>query len=134
MNLFAPPEYWELTPIAKKEICNGCGAKGTGWLVPDTLWGLSVEEECNIHDFMYYDGETIEDKEKADRVFLNNMLRRIEAKSWAILKPLRRHRAKLYYRFVRDCGGPAFWANKNTPEDYGHKAPVDHVLPGYEHG
>jgi hypothetical protein len=31
-----------LSPEQKKHICNGCGPKGMGWLVPDRVWGLYI--------------------------------------------------------------------------------------------
>lgn len=119
--LYAPEEYWLLTDSERACISNGCGAKGIcGWIVPDRIWGLSITEACNIHDFMYFMGETKEDKEHADRVFLNNMLRLIEVNTkWDWLKKLRAKRARTYYRFVCEYGGPAFWAGKNAPEKLG---------------
>jgi hypothetical protein len=117
MKLYAPPMYQSLTPEGKAEICNGCGAKGSGWLIPDSMWFLNITEACNIHDFMYLIGEDEEDRHEADRVFLNNLLRIIEAETkWAWLKPLRRRRALKYYEAVRMFGGPAFWSGKNEPE------------------
>lgn len=117
-RLFAPSHYWRLQPWEKREICNGCGTKGLGGiLVPDTLYGVSIEEACNIHDYMYHVGRTIEDKKLADRVFLNNMLRLIECRKypWWLrwLRWLRCQRAMKYYQAVRDFGGPAFWKCKN---------------------
>jgi hypothetical protein len=32
----------DVTPEQKKHICNGCGPKGMGWLVPDRVWGLYI--------------------------------------------------------------------------------------------
>lgn len=61
---------------------------------------------------MYHFGKDISNKEKADRVFLNNMLRIIEEGSVNWLKPLRRMRAMKYYSAVKDFGGPAFWSGK----------------------
>ena len=112
-NLWSPPGYRELSYIDKAEICSGCGTKGFGaWIVPNTLWGLNIEEACNIHDYMYKFGETIEDKNEADRTFLNNMIRTIEGTNkW--LKPLRLRRAWKYYEAVAHFGGPAFWSGKN---------------------
>ena len=113
--LFAPETYKKLTATALAAVANGCGA--AGWkidLVPDTLWGLGIRAACDIHDYMYHTGETIEDKNEADRVFLNNMLRLITAKTknkW--LRHLRRRRALLYYFAVKNFGGPAFWDGKN---------------------
>lgn len=113
--LFAPEEYWAMPPAEKRIRCNGCGAKGLGGLlVPDTLYGLSIEEACNIHDFMYNRGKTIEDKKEADRVFLNNMVRIVDNNTaWKWLKALRRRRARTYYEVVKHFGAPAFWSGKN---------------------
>jgi hypothetical protein len=117
MKLYAPPLYWSLSPEGKADICNGCGAKGFGWTVPETIWGLKITEACNIHDFMYLVGVDEEDRQEADRVFFNNLIRIIEAKTklWP-LKMLRHRRALKYYEAVRCFGGPAFWAGKNEPE------------------
>ena len=116
--LWAPAEYWDLTPAQKKEICNGCGTKGiVGYVVPDSLWGLCITEACNIHDYMYEAGETIEEKYEADRVFLNNMLRLVDTSIVWPLRVLRTRAAVKYYYAVRDCGGPAYWAGKNNPEN-----------------
>lgn len=114
-NLLSSPEYKNLTPEKKAKICNGCGAKSgiSSWLVPNTMYGLSVLPACQIHDFDYFAGKTIEDKEKADRVFLNNMVRIIEQDGSAWLSWLRRRRAKKYYIAVRDFGGAAYWSGKN---------------------
>lgn len=113
MKLYAPDGYHDLTKKEKKEICNGAGPKGYGWIVPDTIYGLSITEAANIHDYMYHVGATIEDKKKADRVFMNNMMRIIESKSGWVLRKLRRRRVRTYYKSVKYGGGPAFWAGKN---------------------
>lgn len=112
-RLYAPPAYYDLSEVERARICNGCGTKGLGGLiVPDTLWGLEIEDACDIHDFMWHEGSTIEDKREADRIFLNNMLRLIDGGSkW--LKWIRRRRAYKYYEGVAVFGGPAFWAGKN---------------------
>ena len=118
MKLFAPLAYWELGAEQHEACCNGCGTKGfIGWLVPDTIWLLNVTEACNIHDFMYAAGQTQADKEEADRVFLNNMIRIINAKG-GLLRPLRLRRAKTYYQFVNQLGGPAFWDDKNETTEF----------------
>ncbi len=114
MYLFAPAEYFQLSPAAHKAICNGCGTSGwKGRLVPGHLLWLSIKEACDIHDYMYHVGNSIADKEEADRVFLNNMLRIVEAESVWLLRRWRRHMAIDYYGAVRDFGGPAFWTDKN---------------------
>ncbi len=63
---------------------------------------------------MYTVGGSLADKDEADRVFLNNLLRLIEAvDSVWLLRKLRRARARTYYEAVHIFGGPAFWAGKN---------------------
>jgi len=113
--LFIPQSMQQAYPEVLEEVCNGCGTGGwKGSLVPDTMYLLSVRDACQIHDWMYYEGETIEDKDKADRAFLNNLIRIINAKSKSrILKYLRLRRAKKYYLAVKYLGGPAFWSDKN---------------------
>lgn len=122
MKLFAPQDYWETPKDVLDKIVHGCGP-GTGWkesLIPDTIWGLSITGACNVHDFMYYAGENLTDKDEADRVFLNNILRTIDANTeWGFMKWLRRRRAYKYYEAVSHFGGPAFWKGKNMPESEG---------------
>lgn len=122
-KLWAPAEYWSLTDEQVNGLvgAGGCGPGRFGdYLVPDTLWGLKVASACRIHDFCYHIGSCIEDKEQADRGFLNNMIRIILAKTkWSLLKRLRIRRARTYYWFVHECGGPAFWHGKNPPEEEG---------------
>lgn len=122
--LYAPAEYWELTPEQRKALTNGCGPGRFGsMVVSDRLWGLSIEEACRIHDYQYAVGETIEDKFEADRVFLNNMLRLIDAAGgWWLLVALRRHAAVKYYRAVADFGGPFFWKGKNPERNLGNES------------
>lgn len=97
-----------------KLICNGCGSAQAKFdFVPGTIYGLSITPACNIHDWDYNIGETIEYKGVADRRFLNNMLRLIESGSWRFVKVLRRRRALKYYEAVNSFGGPAYWAGKN---------------------
>jgi len=123
-TLYAPASYVNAPPAVRAEICNGCGTKGLcGFVIPDSIWGLDITESCHIHDWAYYEGQTLADKEEADRVFLNNMLRLIDAASgFGPLRWLRRWRAMTYYNAVRDLGGPAFWAGKNKPENLLAKA------------
>lgn len=113
--LYAPESYIQALPAVRTQVVNGCGP--AGWkrkLISDKLWGLNVKVACDIHDWMYTVGETLADKEEADRVFRNNMLRMIEAAGGpAWLQALRRRRAQTYYLAVEYGGGPAFWHNKN---------------------
>lgn len=113
-DLFSPPGYKELAPEDKAKICNGMGAANSlisRW-IPNTMYGLDVEEAGDIHDYGYYIGTTLEDKKSADRVFFNNMLRIINEEG-GMLAPLRRRRALKYYEAVVYFGGPAFWEGKS---------------------
>lgn len=113
-GLRAPQGYWNLSQKEKEKICNGAGPKKWGWLVPDTIWGLKITEPSDIHDYMYSIGQNIEDKDQADRVYLNNMLRYIQYYTkWTWLKKIRLMRAKKYYNAVVLLGGPAFWHGKD---------------------
>ena len=113
-KLFAPPEFWR----DKTYLSNGCGPGHTGdmW-VPDGLLFCNIKIACSIHDFMYANGENINDKAEADRVFLNNMLRLIAESNPSWLRSIRRWLAGWYYKAVDRYGGPAFWADKNKPEE-----------------
>lgn len=116
--LYAPESYVAASPEVRAHVVNGCGPGG--WkvdLVPDTIWGLDIAAVCDIHDWMYAAGTTLADKEEADRVFLNNILRLIDLGSscW-LLRRLRRRRARIYYEAVQHFGGPAFWAGKNPAQ------------------
>ena len=109
MKLFKPQGYKALTAAEKSKICNGCGSKGLGgWLVPDTIYGLNISEACNIHDWQYSQGATLQDKEYADRIFLNNLVRIIDSGS-KCLRWLRRRRALKMHWAVKTFGEPAFW-------------------------
>jgi hypothetical protein len=100
-GLVAPAAYFGMTAERKAVVCNGAGPKKFGWLVPDTLYGLSITEAANIHDFMYAIGHN---RKEADDVFLKNMLTLINERG-GFFKHLRRSRAKWYFRAVRWFGG-----------------------------
>lgn len=113
VRLYEPYSYTTATCHDKKRVCNGCGSSKAKFdFIPDTVWFLAIRRACDIHDWMYHYGKTLEDKEEADRVFLNNMLRLIEAQSNRLMKPLRRRRALKYYEAVTAFGGPCFWDGK----------------------
>jgi hypothetical protein len=120
MKLFAPASYWNASKIAKDEITGGCGAGLLGdYLVPDTVWFLSIKKACQIHDWMYFFGKTKEDKEEADDSFIDNMGRIIDSNTkrrW--LRRLRTRRAKTYYFTVKYLGGRSFWRGKNSDVEY----------------
>lgn len=113
-KLYAPITYWETKkqlPDVLKETCNGCGAK-KGIDVPDTFWGLSVTEACNIHDWMYKIGVTRADKLFADAMFRMNISLIIDSNSNIVTAMLRHSRASKYYTAVTLWGDTAYWVDK----------------------
>jgi hypothetical protein len=120
-KIYAPITYWELSPEEKKEICNGCGSKD-GLKVPNTFWGLNIEEACNIHDYMYNNGKTHYDKLFADAMFRLNLTVMIDAKETfkdKLFSIFRHYRAGTYYIAVAKYGNSSFWKDKErlSPED-----------------
>ena len=119
VKLYAPADYWDILPTVRRKIVNGCGPSGwKGKYIPDNLLFLSIKEACDIHDWMYWARKTEADREEADRVFLNNMLRIVEAESNFATRFIRRRLALHYYSVVRDFGALYFWADKNSPETF----------------
>ena len=123
IKLFAPEKYGtqrysyhDATQEDIDAVAGGCGPGGVGdYLVPDTMYFLSVKPACSIHDWMYHYGVDIDDKILADRVFKNNMVRIIKAQdSWGFIENLRLRRAETYYQMVKNFGGPSFWSGKNS--------------------
>lgn len=112
--LYAPASFKAASELELEENCNGCGAAGAKFdFVPDSIWFLYIGYACHIHDDMYKRGRTIEDKQEADRVFLNNICRIIDRDtSWWRSKAKMRKLAYGYYWAVDKFGGPAFWSGK----------------------
>ena len=117
VELYAPESYNRASTEVIAQVVNGCGSSGwKGRLVPNYIWFLSIKEACNRHDWMYTVGKTLADKEEADRAFLNNMLRIIDAAGGPFwLRDLRKGAAYGYYEAVVRFGGPAFWDKTNEP-------------------
>jgi hypothetical protein len=120
VKLFAPAGYWALTPEQRADLVNGCGAgKFGGWIIPDYILGKCITPSCDIHDYMYIVGMTLDDKMEADRVFKNNALRIVAcgAKSMTLLKA-RSALVECYYLAVKYFGGPFYWNSKNRDSEY----------------
>jgi len=121
--LYAPDEYWELTEEQLEELTGGCGPGHIGdYLVPDKLYGvINIKPACRIHDYMYAVGLTEEDKEEADKVFLDNMQRITlwETAGWFDDEERQEkvreecfRQADTYHMMVSTFGGRAFWKGK----------------------
>jgi len=123
IKLYAPEKcgnqpccFHDATPEQIKAAAGGCGPGGLGdYLVPDTMWGLSVKRACEIHDWEYKYGKTLQDKINADNNLRDNLVRLIKAQdSWGWLENLRLRRAQTYYEMVKNFGGPSFWKDKSS--------------------
>jgi hypothetical protein len=142
VKLFIPEEYRDhYNELVRTNTLDeflghkaGCGPGGLGdYLVPDKLFGvISIVEACKIHDYMYKVEMDLEGKKRADRIFLNNMVRIIVAMTspdedgFAIdeAKIMEKRReaclaeSRTYYTMVKWFGGPAFWKGKNKDTEY----------------
>ena len=126
VELYAPAEYWKLTPEERASFRCGPGRGILEKLVPDYIYAgwpfykpLCITPACAIHDFCYGTGEdTIAWKKESDRIFLNNLVRIVEScPSCGLVRKARLDRCKIYYKAVKVFGGPAFWAGRNKPEN-----------------
>lgn len=99
-GLECPPGFLALSPEEKAAICNGAGPRRFGWLIPDTMYGLSVTPAADIHDYMYHVGWN---QEEADALFKKNMHRIIDMHGGK-LRGVRRVRANTYFWFVSAFG------------------------------
>ena len=102
--LHAPESYW------KQETTIKIRSKWKLKVIKYSLLGLDITEACNIHNYMYYVGETWSDKDYADEVFLHNLNKLIETVSfwYAWLNPLRKIMAKKYFHRVKTLGNQVF--------------------------
>ena len=110
LPLDIPDGYLNLSPLVKAEIVNGAGA-ADGIKVPNTMWGLDMEEVFNMHDYGYFMGEGEEDKRLADRLMLTNAIIMICNKRGPLMY-LRGIRAMTYFMAVAILGKKAFYAGK----------------------
>jgi hypothetical protein len=112
-DLMMPVSFRVAPPAVRARICNGAGPSGWGWIVPDTIWGLSITLAADIHDWMYTLGQTEADRRQADLVFFHNMITLINARRTSgFMRTLRELRAIGYYLAVSWFGRWAFWKGK----------------------
>lgn len=113
-QLIYPTGYWNVSEEYREKNCNGCGTAGwKGAIVPDTMYGLSIVEACNIHDVAYSLGRTLQDKIAADLDFYENLKIIIAENSNWFTRKLRNVRAYWYYKAVAVAGKKAFLAGKD---------------------
>lgn len=123
VQLFVPPECQEFIKNHPDEFESyGCGPGGIGdYLVPDTVYGLSIRNACRIHDWGYrHSQDASEEARKAhDKILSYNSARIVKAKTQSqLLLKLRLRRVRTYYQMVRAFGGRAYWdENRNEQKD-----------------
>lgn len=105
-GLIAPELYWQLSDEQRRDISNGCGPQGWGWLVPDRfrLLGINFAPACDPHDYMYHVGA---DKKLADNVFLENCMACAE-RAFFGCKVIARWLAFQYFLKVKNNGAGAY--------------------------
>ncbi len=105
---FKDASYYELSLV-----CNGCGAANSKFKFPNKMYGTYTGYACDVHDWDYEEGETEEDKVKADKYFKKNLNIIIDReKAWYKPKFLMKRRAYKYYLGVKYLGDDAFWKGK----------------------
>jgi len=109
--LAAPMSFWDASESLREEIVNGCGPGGLGdFLIPDTVWGLSIKDACKIHDWCFVIFNDDAGFKLSNQIFLDNMERINRARSrWGWLRWLRSMRIRKYYRAVSDFGRLFFY-------------------------
>ena len=109
-GLKAPDSFWATDEATLAMLTGGCGPGKYGdYLVPDTMYGLSIKSACVVHDYEYAVGKTSDDKRKADLHFLENLLFIVNRDSrWKIAKWLRGYRVMSYYLAVANGGDSSF--------------------------
>jgi len=111
--MIAPISFWDAIPEVIDAHTGGCGPGKVGDLfVPDNLLGESIFLSCRIHDWMYYVGQTLEDKKIADMIFQWNITAQID--DGEFLDGPRLELGLKYYKAVRMFGGGSF---PLAPED-----------------
>jgi len=105
---FAPDAYRALLPEELALVVNGCGP--AGWrvdLVPDSLLGLCITPECNVHDWMYLQGGDEAARKLADVTLYLNIAAKVLLEGGPLV-PLKMVGAMVFYRAVRIAGAEHF--------------------------
>ena len=94
-------------------IVNGCGPIGWARWIPDRIFGLHVEEDCEHHDLNYWVGCSDFDRVKADRQFYDEIAERATRATTSIwkrlLRPIYMLVARAYYAAAVDGGEKHFF-------------------------
>lgn len=107
-QVLLPIPFEILTDDQKKEICNGCGGKGS-WVVPPKA--IFFKTDCDHHDYGYWKGITEEQRLVCDKKLKESMLQDCARLPW-YKKPLYYPWAHVYYIAVRKAGDNYFHYGK----------------------
>ena len=111
LRVVAPESYMNATASELVARTGGCGPGKFGdKCVPDRMYGENVFLACQIHDWMYWVGVTLEDKQIADFVFLMNLVLIVGTDGWFGL--FRLWRCGTYYYSVAKAGNKSFLVGK----------------------
>lgn len=114
-GLIAPASFWELSEAEINRRYEGCGPGKIGdMLVPDYFFGKCMRLCCQVHDFEYEHGKTLQDKFDADCRLLHNFYIMIEDDPVSWLTQLRYNRAECYYEMVAAGGMRAYMRGKHN--------------------
>jgi len=115
ITLISPQTYNTLSENKKRDICTGCGTKE--FPIPNKILGVDIQEACNIHDYMYHIGETLADKERADSVFLYNMIISINNHNSIKIQQYFQYLIAMYYYKLVVRHGLFFYLRTKNIED-----------------
>lgn len=111
-QLAAPQSFWQTSYDLKRDLINGCGPKGIGdYLVPDSIWFLSVKAACKIHDWMYLVYNCEKGFKLSNQLFLDNMNRINKTHSGNWFFNRREKGMKFYSNRVNDLGRLFYYDN-----------------------
>jgi hypothetical protein len=107
-GLIIPDKYLLLSPQQINNISNHCGAGSIGSkVIPNSILGIEIGNICSIHDYMYANGEGLEDKHLADNIFHKNLMTTIENENndGVIINLFRKSVAYIYALIPKIFGG-----------------------------
>lgn len=122
MKLYAVPKCWEFQKNFPEEFESyGCGPGGVGdWFVPDTVYGLSINPACKVHDWDYRHSEGASNGHRKacdERLKKNMFLLVVVGTTFWLLRRLRLTRCRFYYLMVRMFGKQAYWNQRNEDDE-----------------
>lgn len=102
-KLITPDTYLIATPEEKGLVVNTCGPEGfLNQIIPNTIFGSSVVEACNRHDWMLNEAKSKEELKVADSTFKHNLeVLTANPNDGPILRALKFLAIRIYFGAVR---------------------------------